>query len=244
MVNTPFNVYIGFAQPDEWQSWAATYARHAQRFEAASGGRLCLVVPYYHVTLELMASLNPQAVLMSGFARSFEDYAVSTFLGVTDWVRETNLPTLALCGSHQLLGFLFNQDLRATEQLCDAPMRRLKPGEPVQNPDYHPDFFMERGFYPLECTHAGLADPLLDGLGQPPYLYESHYCEIKTLPPGFELLASTPECRIQAMRHRERPLYGVQFHPEDYTERFPDGKRVLENFFRLAQDRSRLFTRD
>lgn len=36
------------------------------------------------------------------------------------------------------------------------------------------------------------------------------------------------------MRHGARPLYGVQFHPERYSEAHPDGMRILANFFRLA----------
>lgn len=228
------NLYIGFAQPDEWQGWAGTYARHAQRFEAASGGAPCLVVPFYQVTAELMTHLAPQAVVMSGFARSFEQYNVRSFYAAADWVQKTCTPILALCGSHQLLGFAFNQDIRQVAQLCDEPIRPLHPGEPVTNPDFHPDFYMERGFYPLTLTDAGRADPLFAGFGATVYVYESHYCEIKTLPAAFDLLASTQECRIQAMRHRERPLYGLQFHPEDYSERFPDGQRLLQNFFALA----------
>jgi hypothetical protein len=39
---------------------------------------------------------------------------------------------------------------------------------------------------------------------------------------------------IEAMRHRTRPLYGVQFHPERYTDDHPDGRAILANFFRLA----------
>ncbi|MEM2936517.1 MAG: hypothetical protein QW231_05010 [Candidatus Bathyarchaeia archaeon] len=40
---------------------------------------------------------------------------------------------------------------------------------------------------------------------------------------------------IQAVKHKKRPLYGVQFHPQIYTEEHPDGKKILENFFRIAQ---------
>jgi anthranilate/para-aminobenzoate synthase component II len=177
--------------------------------------------------------------VMSGFARSFQDYAVESFFGVADWVQTTRTPTLALCGSHQLLGFLFNQDVRRIERLQDEPMRPLHPGEPITNPDYHPDYFMERGFYSLEFTDAARADPLFAGFDSPPIVCESHYCEIKTLPSAFQLLASTRECRIQAMRHHSHALYGLQFHPEDYiieSKRFSDGKRILENFFKLAAD--------
>jgi GMP synthase-like glutamine amidotransferase len=225
-------LYIGFAQPDEWQQWAGTYARHAQRFEAASSGLPCLVIPFYHANADLIERLEPKAVAMSGFARSFEQYEPESFRGVLDWVDRTNLPILNLCGSHQLMGYHFNGETRGGETLCDQPLRRLRPGEPVTNPDYHPDFFMERGFYMLELTPDGQSDPLFEGLGPTPQFYESHYCEIKTLPPDFQLLASTSECRIQAMKHRSRSLYSVQFHPEDYSDRFPDGQRLLENFFR------------
>lgn len=227
-------VYVGFAQRDEWEGIAPKYARHVNRFEEASGGLPCLLIPYWHATPEVMERLSPRAVLLSGFGKSFEEYDVKGFLPVVSWVEGTETPVLALCGSHQLLGFHYNQDLRRVEGLRDEPMRRLRPGEPVTNPDYHPQFFMERGFYALDLTEAGRRDPLFEGLSDPPYLFESHYCEVKTVPPGFELLASTPECRIQALRHRERVLYTTQFHPEEHSDDFPDGKRLLANFFRIA----------
>jgi GMP synthase (glutamine-hydrolysing) len=224
-------VYVGFAQPDEWEGWAQTYARHARRFEQASGGKLCLTVPFNHCTPSLLRRLQPSALILSGFARSFQDYDVRDFYPVADCIEQAGaLPILALCGSHQLLGFLYNGALRASERLCDEPIRARRPGEPILNPDYHPEFYMERGFFELNVLQE---DPLFVGCGSPPVVYESHYCEIKTLPEGFRLLASTPECRIQAMRHEKRPLIGLQFHPEDYSDLFPDGRIILENFLRL-----------
>ena len=44
----------------------------------------------------------------------------------------------------------------------------------------------------------------------------------------------TFKARFEAMRHGSRPLYGVQFHPERYSELHPDGRAILANFFRLA----------
>jgi GMP synthase (glutamine-hydrolysing) len=221
-------VYVGFAQRDEWTGWAQTYARHARRFEEASGDQPCLVVPFYHVTPDLMDRLRPKAVVLSGFARSFQNYDIQSFYPIADYVEQAvQTPLLALCGSHQLLGFLFTGALRTAERLYDQPIRRRLPGEPITNPEYHPDYFMEKGFYELTLhTH----DPLFSGCADPPVVFESHYCEVKTLPPGFRLLASTPECPIQAMRHEARPLVCLQFHPEEYSDTFPDGKRILENF--------------
>lgn len=221
-------VYIGFAQRDEWGDWASTYARHAARFEAASGAR-CLTVPYDMAGPELMARLRPEAVILSGFARSFETYEPAGLAPVLDYIRSaTTTPILAICGSHQLIGYLFNGEAEDMRRLEDRPMRLRRPGEPIVNADYHPEYFMERGFYELEVVSD---DPLFAGCGAPPIVMESHYCEIKRLPNAFRLLASTAECRVQAMQHIERPLIGVQFHPEDYTDRFLDGRHILEAFF-------------
>jgi len=223
-------VYIGFAQPDEWSNMAHKYAGHAQRFEEAAGDAPCLVIPYYHVTPVLMQRLAPEYVALSGFGRSMQDYDVKTFYPLADYIDQAvDTPIIGMCGGHQLLGFLYNGTLRSSERIYDEPMRKRRPGEAIINPDYHPDYAMELGYY--ELTLHG-ADSLFDGCGEPPIVRESHYCEVKTLPPGFKLLASTPDCRIQAMRHECRPLVGVQFHPEDYSDTFPDGRTILRNWFR------------
>jgi GMP synthase-like glutamine amidotransferase len=184
------------------------------------------------VDRRLIEALAPSAVVMSGFASSFETYPPGAFMPVADWLLNgAPVPTLAVCGSHQLIGFIFGGGYREDTILRDEPMRPRRLGEPVTNPDYHPEYFMENGFYELRVL---VPDPIFQHCGQPPMVRESHYCEVKHVPAGFNLLASTEECRIQALRHEDRPLMSVQFHPEDYTERFPDGKFILEAFFREA----------
>src|SRR5205823_14364955 len=44
----------------------------------------------------------------------------------------------------------------------------------------------------------------------------------------FEPLASTPTCPVAAVRHRRRPVFGLQFHPE--VSHTPEGRRILHNF--------------
>jgi GMP synthase (glutamine-hydrolysing) len=75
---------------------------------------------------------------------------------------------------------------------------------------------------------------LFEGMGRQPTFFESHYWEVKSAPPGFRRLAESDLCFVQALAHEDRPLFGTQFHPEDYDEANPDGRRLLENFFRLA----------
>ena len=158
MIRSEINLYIGFAQPDEWVGWGGTYARHCQRFELA-GGLPCLCIPFGHANEERIANLNPKHILMSGFARSFEEYESASFSSVMSWLPKVQIPTLAICGSHQLIGFSFNGALGSGDQLRDEPMRLLTSGEPASNPDFHHEYYMERGFYSLTLTEAGKRDP-------------------------------------------------------------------------------------
>jgi GMP synthase (glutamine-hydrolysing) len=83
-------------------------------------------------------------------------------------------------------------------------------------------------------VNLGDPHPLFAGLGRRPTFFQSHYWEVKERPAGFEVLADSELCAIQAIAHKERPLYGVQFHPEEYERAHQDGQKVLENFFRLT----------
>jgi GMP synthase (glutamine-hydrolysing) len=57
---------------------------------------------------------------------------------------------------------------------------------------------------------------------------------VKELPENFQLTASNETCRIQAMQHTTRPLFGVQFHPELFDAEHPHGRRIVENFLDLV----------
>ncbi|MGQ9729872.1 MAG: glutamine amidotransferase-related protein [Candidatus Zipacnadales bacterium] len=193
-----------------------------------------MLVRYKNFNPRLLGELSPTAIVMSGFGRSFETFDRRHLIGVNDAVKRAQVPILGICGSHQLNAMFFNQNIRTVTQFEDMPMRKLKPGEPDLQPAYHPGYFKESGFHPIYIVQN---DPLFRGFRRSFMCLESHYCEVKRLPKEFMLLASTDECKIQAYRHQHKPLYGVQFHPEAYTDYYPDGKRLLENFFRLAGTR-------
>ncbi len=60
----------------------------------------------------------------------------------------------------------------------------------------------------------------------------SHYDEVKELPQGFVKLARSEACAIEAMRHSERPIFSVQFHPEVWhTEH---GEDIIRNFLEYS----------
>jgi len=202
------------------------------RLERASGER-CLIVPYQEFNMGVVEELGPRGIVMSGFGRHFRSRKVEWFHGIHEVLHTARLPMLCICGSHQLLGFSFNKDIRRLKVLRDEPMRRIRqnedlPRKPRGDPEYDlSGFFVADGFFPIRRLAA---DPLFDGLPRVMVMKCSHYCEVKRVPRRFKLLAGSGHCRIEAMRHQNRPLYGVQFHPESYEDPFLHGRKLLENF--------------
>jgi len=58
--------------------------------------------------------------------------------------------------------------------------------------------------------------------------YHSLIVERSSFPRCLEVIAENDDGEIMALRHRELPMYGVQFHPESVLTR--DGKKILARF--------------
>jgi GMP synthase (glutamine-hydrolysing) len=75
-------------------------------------------------------------------------------------------------------------------------------------------------------------DLLFKGIPRKLQTWVSHFDELKELPKGFRGLAHSATCGIEAMRHGERPIFGVQFHPEVWhTEH---GQDIIRNFLEIS----------
>jgi GMP synthase-like glutamine amidotransferase len=70
----------------------------------------------------------------------------------------------------------------------------------------------EIGWYEIELTEAGAADPVIGPLAPSVELFEWHHY-VAPLPPGAVELARTPRC-VQAFRVEGKPAWGLQFHAE------------------------------
>lgn len=84
----------------------------------------------------------------------------------------------------------------------------------------------EFGSARLRITHPD--DPILRGLPDDSTVWMSHGDKVKSLPEGFMEIARTDNTEFAVMRHTDRPLYGVQFHPEVIHSVY--GKQFLRNF--------------
>src|SRR6266566_4388436 len=76
--------------------------------------------------------------------------------------------------------------------------------------------------------HVTANDPLVHGLPQDTTVWMSHGDQVMELPPQFEAIATTTTCPYAAMKHKTRPFYGVQFHPE--VTHTPRGEQIFHNF--------------
>jgi GMP synthase (glutamine-hydrolysing) len=120
-------------------------------------------------------------------------------------VRKSTFPIMGICYGHQIIGSAFN-----------APMRDL--GQMLRR---------------YEQVSVIRRHPLFDGLSSDLTVAESHRQEITRVPDGFHHLAQSTTCKVEAMSHESRPIYGVQFHPERSSEEHPHGKMILQNLVRM-----------
>ncbi len=117
-------------------------------------------------------------------------------------IRTAKVPMLGVCLGHQSLGAVFGG------KVVRAP-------EPVHGKA-------------ASIRHDGRG--LFTGLspGFQAARYHSLVVEAATLPKELEATAWTEDGLIMGLRHRERPLVGVQFHPESVLT--PEGSTLVRNF--------------
>jgi GMP synthase (glutamine-hydrolysing) len=144
--------------------------------------------------------------VLSGGAASLE--GVTGGLGrCGDILDQARVPVLGICAGHEFMALHLGGEVA----LGAAP---------------------EFGATELEVLE-GMDKDLLAGFPLRSRVWENHNDAVTRAPPGFEVLARSAACPVQAMRHARRPLFGVQFHPEvEHTEH---GKRLFENFLAVCQ---------
>jgi GMP synthase (glutamine-hydrolysing) len=88
---------------------------------------------------------------------------------------------------------------------------------------------------PAICKEYGTADVnidkpegVLNGLSNKETVWMSHGDTVLQLPTEYEQLAHTQSCPVAAYRHKKKPIYGLQWHPEVIHTK--NGERMLNNF--------------
>lgn len=119
-----------------------------------------------------------------------------------DFIRSIGIPILGICFGHQIVGLEFGARV-----FRGAEQRTKQAVEIVER------------------------DSLFRGIESNLILHEDH-CEGITLPSSFDLLAKSDYYEVEAMKHKQRNIFGVQFHPEVSGE---VGRRIINNFLELCR---------
>ena len=174
-----------------------------------------LTEPYHSVSLKRVNSLSPTHIILSGQSHPWNEYSAESLAGVFEVIKKARQPILGVCGGHQQIALVYGAPVDL--------MERLEPGEGYEGAR------RERGYFPVETSGTGIFKDLPKQIT----VWHSHCDEVKELPKGFRRTASNEVCSIQAMEHTQRPLFGVQFHPELFDDTHLDGQQVLRNFLAM-----------
>ncbi|HUN05538.1 MAG TPA: aminodeoxychorismate/anthranilate synthase component II [Aggregatilineales bacterium] len=166
------------------------------------GADLC-VIRNDQITLNEIRGLNPSHIVISPGPGDPDDSGVSL-----DVLRELSgvTPILGVCLGHQAIGQVFGGVVKRAPRLMHGKTSMIQ--------------------------HTG--DAMFDGLPNPfeATRYHSLIVERETLPDSLLITAETAEGEIMGLRHREFPVYGVQFHPESILTTY--GPRILQNFLNVS----------
>ncbi|MDD2598779.1 MAG: aminodeoxychorismate/anthranilate synthase component II [Kiritimatiellae bacterium] len=118
------------------------------------------------------------------------------------------IPILGVCLGHQVIGVCYGAKVVHAKKLMHGKTSEVTcDGESI---------FKNLGAHPIKAMR-----------------YHSLALERATLPDTLVITAETDDGEIMGVRHRELPVFGIQFHPESIMT--PTGKRILRNFLKLTK---------
>jgi anthranilate synthase/aminodeoxychorismate synthase-like glutamine amidotransferase len=154
------------------------------------------------ITLEQAHELNPERVLISPGPCSPKESGLSNEI-----IREFSkkVPVFGVCLGHQCIGHTFGADVVVNYRMMHGKTSMIKHNGK--------DLFED------------MANPF------PATRYHSLVIKRDTLPDCLEVTAETEEGEVMGIRHKELPIWGVQFHPESILTE--NGRQILKNFLKL-----------
>lgn len=217
-------------EPAVWQFFASQTLETKYRLEAISG-LVCLIVHYPRVNPALLRRLDAQAVVVSGHYTGLWHYAPANLAGLRAVFHEAAWPTFGMCGGFHLMVQTFGAQVGPMQDGPPSYPKTPLPPAISGSGNAGSEARQERGFMPVRVLET---HPVFKGLERQPVVFQLHSWEVKWLPAGFRVLAESELCRVQAVAHERLPLFGTQFHPENYDDEHPAGRKILENFFKIA----------
>jgi anthranilate synthase/aminodeoxychorismate synthase-like glutamine amidotransferase len=158
------------------------------------------------IAVEAIGELAPSAIVLSPGPCTPKEAGI-TVETIRRW--GSSIPILGVCLGHQAIGEAYGGEVVRADRVMHGKTSQV--------------------------CHDGTG--IFAGLPSPMEVmrYHSLIVERGSIPPSLEITAVSQDdpSEVHAVRHREHPVYGVQFHPESVMT--PHGKPLLHNFLELAR---------
>ena len=165
-------------------------------------GKEVLVVRNDEITSEQVNDLNPEKIVISPGPCTPNEAGISIEL-----IKNLSVPLLGVCLGHQAIGAAFGGNIIKAPEIFHGKLSEIEHNE----------------------------ESIFNGIDSPYSVvrYHSLIIEKKSLPNELKVtgvLKDNPEI-IMAIEHKDKPIYGVQFHPESIETDF--GMKLIQNFLAL-----------
>jgi para-aminobenzoate synthetase component II len=156
------------------------------------------------ITLDRIRELAPDRILVSPGPCSPRESGLSNDI-IRTFGRTT--PLFGVCLGHQCIGHTFGAEVVVNYRIMHGKVSPIR--------------------------HQGT--DLFEGIPDPfsATRYHSLVIRRETMPDCLEVTAETDEGEIMGIRHRDYPIWGVQFHPESILTEH--GREIMRNFLRLSR---------
>ena len=119
-------------------------------------------------------------------------------------VRNTDKPIIGICLGSEIIGYAFGSKL-------SRPFKTRR-----------------KGVFPIAAIRL---DPIMGG-AQEAQVFQSNHWILTEVGPELEVIAASDE-GAEIIRHRSKPIYGIQFHPER-TRGKNDGPKIFKRILRTV----------
>ena len=165
-------------------------------------GEEVMVVRNDEITVEQVEDLNPKKIVISPGPCTPNEAGISIEL-----IKKSFVPILGVCLGHQAIGAAFGGNIIKAPEIFHGKLSKVEHNQ-------------KKIFNGIDSPYSVVR-------------YHSLIIEKDSLPNELEItgvLEDNPEV-IMAIEHKEKPIYGVQFHPESIETNF--GMKLIKNFLKL-----------
>ena len=156
------------------------------------------------ITIEEVLKLNPQGIVLSPGPKTPDEAGICLEL-----IKKSNdIPILGICLGHQSIGQAFGGSIIQCDEIVHGKIDNIT-------------HYGHKIFQGVEVNFQATR-------------YHSLIVDKKNLPNELEIIAKTKDEIIMALAHKNKKIFGVQFHPESIGTKV--GKIILKNFIKIIKN--------